>query len=1192
MAVAEDSTDCPETCDYNTGFFTVTGSCDDLEESYGYSDNGKCDVYGSNLEKGSFECNCNGCACKPTPAPTMTPVPTIKEPTPAPSVILDCYTLNMYDSYGDGWGGAKWKWKTNMDEGNIKIKTGTLYVGASGTDEICTSTSQEMCYSFVVSSNTNYPTEVSWDITTSDGTIWASGGAGTTVEMCPPTVQPTATPAPTALEPSPAPTMTKMPTVCNPDCQGTNTCQELDEQYGTKDDFCDIFGADLEGSLYECDCNGCACNVVPPSPSPTMTLKPTERPSSYETDECFTLHMFDTYGDGWNDAKWKWKAGGTHGSGEGDAIQYGTLGYGWEGTDEICTTERLDCYDLVVTEGGYPSEISWNLTAADGSLWAHGGAGEDVTLCGPTPVPTMTYAPTNTNSPSIVPTISVQPTYTHKPTDIAQCYTLEMDDSYGDGWNGAAYSWYNARTGHMIANGTMVDGYYEEQTVCGTTASECYTLQITSGWYDYEIDWKLVEADGTTWAEGGAPYEETFCAPSPNPTATPMPSSKPTTPAPSRTFAPTAEPTMTSMPTEGIPVDTCYTLSLHDTYGDGWNGAYWSWINDYNGAVLRSGTVYYGYDQTEEICTYTNSDCYTLKTSGGTYDEEISWKITTLGSDDDGFDNTTGKLHADAGLLAGGVPGSSAFCKGSLPTSEPTYSPEPTSKPTAAPVPAPSYTFQPTAAPFQPVLDACYVLEMYDDWGDGWNEAYFTWTYNRGDLEGEVIKTGTLDYDLAYSGTDTLCTYTHSDCYQFEIGAGYYPSEITWKIITADGNLWASGGPSETVSICGPSPAPTALPTAPSASPTVSLKPTTELVENNCYTLTMKDEESDGWDNAYWYWKNGDSDAGNGNIFDSGTLEDGASSTVEICSYTRVGCYDFMVTNGNYPTEVSWTIESKKGKNMYDVDGKKAKGGAGESITFCNVPTPSPTYTFEPTKDTKAPTSDDTNSGSDDEDEDEDEDDGGGGGGGGSKSKTSDVSPVYLVAGAGILLAGVAFKGGSWVKDRNRRRRREANMAYGNTGVEMGSPNAGAPMAMATAFSVDGNAGMLAPPTPQGGALAITNGPAAEEPMAASSVQNLTTLLVQAQLARYEPALRGLGVAEPADMEAVDDDTLKSVGLNAIEIARLRRNITASSQANQLALMPQVQATATALAPTQQAMPMNKSPAHAKPGKGTRIAPL
>mmetsp|Transcript_41171 Transcript_41171/g.94976 ORF Transcript_41171/g.94976 Transcript_41171/m.94976 type:complete len:287 (-) Transcript_41171:245-1105(-) len=219
-------------------------------------------------------------------------------------------------------------------------------------------------------------------------------------------------------------------------------------------------------------------------------------------------------------------------------------------------------------------------------------------------------------------------------------------------------------------------------------------------------------------------------------------------------------------------------------------------------------------------------------------------------------------------------------------------------------------------------------------------------------------------------------------------------------------------------------------------------------------------------------------------------------------------------------------------------------------------------------------------------------DGGGGGGGGGGKAKTSDVSPVYLVAGAGIILAGVAFKGGSWVKDRNRRRRREANMAYGNTGVEMGSPNAGAPMAMATAFSVDGNAGMLAPPTPQGGALAITNGPAAEEPMAASSVQNLTTLLVQAQLARYEPALRGLGVAEPADMEAVDDDTLKSVGLNAIEIARLRRNVTASSQANQLAFMPQVQATATALAPTQQAMPMNKSPAHAKPGKGTRIAPL
>ena len=73
---------------------------------------------------------------------------------------------------------------------------------------------------------------------------------------------------------------------------------------------------------------------------------------------------------------------------------------------------------------------------------------------------------------------------------------------------------------------------------------------------------------------------------------------------------------MTSMPTEAHDVDTCYTLTLHDTYGDGWNGAYWSWINDYNGAVLRSGTVYNGYDQDEEICTYANSECYTLKTVG------------------------------------------------------------------------------------------------------------------------------------------------------------------------------------------------------------------------------------------------------------------------------------------------------------------------------------------------------------------------------------------------------------------------------------------------------------------------------------------------------------------------------------------------------------------------------------------------
>ena len=57
-------------------------------------------------------CDCGGCSCGDE----------------------DCYTLNMYDSWGDGWT-ATWAW-TNTATGDT-ISTGTLASGSSGTSELC-----------------------------------------------------------------------------------------------------------------------------------------------------------------------------------------------------------------------------------------------------------------------------------------------------------------------------------------------------------------------------------------------------------------------------------------------------------------------------------------------------------------------------------------------------------------------------------------------------------------------------------------------------------------------------------------------------------------------------------------------------------------------------------------------------------------------------------------------------------------------------------------------------------------------------------------------------------------------------------------------------------------------------------------------------------------------------------------------
>ena len=59
---------------------------------------GICDNGGQDLEV-AYGCDCSGCAC----AAVATPSPSMGNP-------YACYTLNMADSYGDGWNGNAWSW--------------------------------------------------------------------------------------------------------------------------------------------------------------------------------------------------------------------------------------------------------------------------------------------------------------------------------------------------------------------------------------------------------------------------------------------------------------------------------------------------------------------------------------------------------------------------------------------------------------------------------------------------------------------------------------------------------------------------------------------------------------------------------------------------------------------------------------------------------------------------------------------------------------------------------------------------------------------------------------------------------------------------------------------------------------------------------------------------------------------------
>ena len=122
----------------------------------------------------------------PSPAPT----------TSAPTPFAPCYTLNMYDSWGDGWNGHQWTWNASGSDAVY----GTLSTGIYGTARLCQdySATPQCAHISVDFLNFGYPYEVSWDLEDSSGTILASGGAGSGPFAVGPCGAPTA--APTASE--------------------------------------------------------------------------------------------------------------------------------------------------------------------------------------------------------------------------------------------------------------------------------------------------------------------------------------------------------------------------------------------------------------------------------------------------------------------------------------------------------------------------------------------------------------------------------------------------------------------------------------------------------------------------------------------------------------------------------------------------------------------------------------------------------------------------------------------------------------------------------------------------------------------------------------------------------------------------------------------------------------------------------
>lgn len=187
------------------------------------------------------------------------------------------------------------------------------------------------------------------------------------------------------------------------------------------------------------------------------------------------------------------------------------------------TMSQCSNYTFTFGGGTWDSEITWNITNAGGTVLATGAAASAVTLC-------LDYG----------------------------CYTINMFDSFGDGWNGASYVITDSG-GIPLTSGTLDtadsgDGVsFGSSVECLAAPVPCndteYIFSVGGGTFDSEISWAFSYDAGTQIANGGAPTTVVLCIP-----------------------------------------DGCYNVLMLDSFGDGWNGASWT-LTTTGGAVVGSGTM-------------------------------------------------------------------------------------------------------------------------------------------------------------------------------------------------------------------------------------------------------------------------------------------------------------------------------------------------------------------------------------------------------------------------------------------------------------------------------------------------------------------------------------------------------------------------------------------------------------------------
>ncbi|MGC6428479.1 MAG: hypothetical protein ACON4D_02820, partial [Flavobacteriales bacterium] len=208
------------------------------------------------------------------------------------------------------------------------------------------------------------------------------------------------------------------------------------------------------------------------------------------------LNMVDSWGDGWN----------------GNELIINDVAYTVSFDDNggdfntVCVPVA-ECYVFGWTNGSYIGETSWTLTLADTVL--SGSAGSlpspygDCGVLGCTDETAFNYnADATLDDGSCVPVVlgcideSAENYSADANTDDGSCvfcdagdqYTVNMYDSWGDGWNGATLTATSVIDGSVVSTG-LESGAEATDLLCLPTG--CYELVVGGGNYDNEIDFSI-----------------------------------------------------------------------------------------------------------------------------------------------------------------------------------------------------------------------------------------------------------------------------------------------------------------------------------------------------------------------------------------------------------------------------------------------------------------------------------------------------------------------------------------------------------------------------------------------------------------------------------------------------------------------------------------------------------------------------